>query len=105
MDQGARPFLSGFRAAAATDGRAARCERMIRQSLAALLVLSTAAACASPVGLLTRGRLKGDEQGVTVFSTLSDGAWPLAVAHCSRFHKSASFARREGSHTVFRCVL
>ncbi|MBI1684055.1 hypothetical protein [Caulobacter hibisci] len=68
--------------------------------LALLLLL---AACASPMQILTRDRMRGDADGVTVMAMAPGDALPLAVAHCARFKKAASFARRQGGDAVFRC--
>lgn len=50
-------------------------------------------------------RVRGDAEGVRVFGMDSRvDAYPLAIAHCARFGRSAQFTgRMQGGH-VFRCV-
>lgn len=76
---------------------------MARSSFVYMLVVALLAGCASPMEVLTGGRVRGDAASVTVIGLEPADALPFAVAHCSRFNSAASFWRRSGADTVFRC--
>lgn len=76
---------------------------------AMLLALSLGAAgCAgSSPGLLGQAadRVRGDADGAVVAGMESRvDAYPLAIAHCARFGRSAQFVARVPSGHRFRCV-
>ncbi len=81
--------------------------------LAALLSVSACASDAPPSGdrgglfdrLAGRGHIQGDENGATISGMGSAAeALPLAVGHCSHFHRSAQYAGRSGDDFRYRCV-
>ena len=50
-------------------------------------------------------RVRGDAEGVRVFGMDSRvDAYPLAIAHCARFGRSAQYAGRAERGHAFRCV-
>ena len=55
--------------------------------------------------LAGRGHIQGDADGATItgMASAADG-WPLAVGHCSHFHRSAQYAGRSGDGFRYRCV-
>ena len=70
-----------------------------------LLNLSGCASGADVLGGLLGGRVDGDSDRAAVSG--ADGpvdALPLAIAHCTRFGRSAQFSGREGAKVVFACV-
>jgi hypothetical protein len=76
---------------------------------ALLLVAAPPAGCASRpslVDVLAGDRVDGDANGVVVRGFGDDvaSATPFAVAHCSRFRRSAQYAAREGDALRFRCT-
>ncbi len=82
--------------------------RMRKVATVALVGLSLAG-CASEVSLSDRlagpSRVRGDADAVSVYGMGSRvEALPLAVGHCSRFHKSAQFDRKREDAYAFRCV-
>ena len=77
------------------------------------LILLTLGGCAEGFGagglsdrLAGSGRVRGDAEEVVVTGFESRvEALPLAVAHCSRFGRSAQFDRRQETGAYrFRCV-
>lgn len=72
--------------------------------LAALLLVG----CSSDMSLTDRlagGRVRGDANGVVVYQAASVvDALPLAIGHCSHFHRSAQYERRAHGGYRFRCV-
>ena len=83
------------------------------RTLAAASALAAAlAGCSSnpsSPGLFDRAvgknHVQGDASGVTVTGLGSvPEAFPLAIGLCSRFGKSAQYARKAGDAFVFRCV-
>ena len=55
--------------------------------------------------LAGRGHIQGDEDGATISGMGSAAeALPLAVGHCSHFHRSAQYAGRSGDDYRYRCV-
>ena len=82
----------------------------MQRRLAAAFALLMVAGCASGsqsggplIDHLAKGRVVGDADHVSVQGGRVD-ALPFAVIHCSRYHRSAQFARSEGDRTVFNCV-
>ncbi len=70
---------------------------------AAAVVLAGCSGSPPLVDHLSAGRVQGDADRVSV----QGGRWealPLAVAHCSRFGRSAQFDRLDGDHAIYRCV-
>ena len=52
-----------------------------------------------------RGHIQGDADGAVISGMGSAAeAWPLAVGHCSHFHRSAQYAGRSGDDFRYRCV-
>jgi len=74
-----------------------------------LLAATSLLACASRpslVDVLDGDRVDGDADGVLVRGFGNDvaSATPLAVAHCSRYRRSAQYAARAGDALRFRCT-
>jgi hypothetical protein len=62
-----------------------------------------AAACGSPVDLLTGGRVEGDASAVSVQADSAPQAAPMALAHCSHYDRGTRFDR-ELAAGVYRYV-
>ena len=78
----------------------------MRAILLAALLLASCATRPSLVDVLAGDRVDGDENGVLVRGFGADvaSATPLAVAHCSRYRRSAQYAARAGEALRFRCT-
>jgi len=78
----------------------------MRLILLAALLLAGCASRPSLVDVLAGDRVDGDASGVTVRGFGDDvaSATPFAVAHCSRFKRSAQYAARAGEALRFRCT-
>ena len=79
-----------------------------RRSTSGLLIgalMLCAGGCVSPVAAVLGNRVTGDAEHVQVNSASSAfEGMPLAVAHCSRFGKSARYARSDGGKPIYDCV-
>ena len=77
----------------------------MRAAALALLLLAGCASDASLIDVLAGQRVDGDASHVLVRGFEDPAsATPFAVAHCSRFKRSAQFDRRHGDALRFRCV-
>jgi len=78
--------------------------------LSLALVATLLAGCATSPGeaivqRLTGGKVEGDRDRAVVHGMGSvPDAFPLAVAHCTRFGRKAQFARRVPGGHAFACV-
>jgi hypothetical protein len=82
---------------------------MIRPASLAVVAALLAGCATSPgqavVERLTGGKVEGDRTRAVVHGMDSTAdAFPLAVAHCTRFGRKAQFARRQSGALVFACV-
>ncbi len=83
---------------------------MRRGALALLAAAAILGGCAASPGQalverLTGGRVEGDREGARVLGMGSTAdAFPLAVAHCTRFGRKAQFQRRAGDAHLFACA-
>ena len=81
--------------------------RVLAMSAAAALLLSGCGSMGYALGGRVAGgdRVHGDADAVTVTGMDSRvDAFPLAIAHCARFGRSAQFAGRTAGGHAFRCV-
>jgi predicted small secreted protein len=78
----------------------------MRAVLLAALLLAGCASRPSLVDVLAGDRVDGDADGVLVRGFGDDvaSATPFAVAHCSRYGRSAQYAARSGKALRFRCT-
>ena len=78
-------------------------------AVAAALALGACSTGGDQGGLFDRlaggDHVHGDAEQVTITGLDSAAsALPLAIGHCSHFHKSAQYAGRQGDDYLYRCV-
>ena len=104
MEQPARTTRSSSPGAAPRGAAVHGGLTIVAAGLTAMVLAGCAGENKPVVDHLSNGRIQGDADHVSVEGGRLDSL-PLAVLHCSRYGRSAQFARSENGRSVYNCVV